>query len=183
MLEFVVSEYLHERFPELKEGQPTMLRAALVRREALARLARQWRLGSICSWGAARMRAGALCPATLCATFEAVIGALYLDQGLEVVRATPPIIAQQLELVQRDAPRNGRCKKPPAGVVAECVWCVPRRLAQRILKRPCSRYELRHRGDYLGRALRCGLRTKQATGVNTGCGTGIGQSGFERAGG
>ena len=50
------------------------------------------------------MRAGRRRPATLCATFEAVIGALYLDQGLEVVRATLlPIIAQQLELVQRTA--------------------------------------------------------------------------------
>ncbi len=78
------------------------MRAALVRREALARLARQWRLGSICSWGGARMRAGAPASSHACATFEAVIGALYLDQGLEVVRATLlPIIAQQLSCPAR----------------------------------------------------------------------------------
>ena len=105
VLEFVVSEYLYERFPELKEGQLTALRAALVRREALARLARQWRLGEYLLLGRGEDESGGRRrPATLCATFEAVIGALYLDQGLEVVRATLlPIIAQQLELVQRDA--------------------------------------------------------------------------------
>ena len=89
VLEFVVSEYLYERFPELKEGQLTALRAALVRREALARLARQWRLGEYLLLGRGEDESGGRRrPATLCATFEAVIGALYLDQGLEVVRAT-----------------------------------------------------------------------------------------------
>ncbi len=105
VLEFVVSEYLYARFPEMKEGELTTLRAALVRREALARLARQLRLGEYLLLGRGEDESGGRRrPATLCATFEAVTGALYLDQGLEAVRAALlPMIAQQLEAVQRGA--------------------------------------------------------------------------------
>lgn len=105
VLGFVVSEYLYERFPEMKEGPLTALRAALVRREALARLARQLRLGEYLLLGRGEDESGGRRrPATLCATFEAVIGALYLDQGLDAVRsALLPMIVQQLELVQHSA--------------------------------------------------------------------------------
>jgi ribonuclease-3 len=88
VLDFVTGEYLYHRFPELPEGPLTSLRSALVRRETLAYFAQQVGLdrhlllghGEDTSGGRAR-------PATLCAAFEAVVGALYLDQGVDAVRS------------------------------------------------------------------------------------------------
>jgi ribonuclease-3 len=84
VLDFITGEWLYHRFPELREGPLTSLRSALVRRETLARFASQLDLGSYLLMGhgeaesGGRQRSG-----TLCAAFEALVGALYLDQGLE----------------------------------------------------------------------------------------------------
>jgi ribonuclease-3 len=87
VLGFVVSEWLYARYPTLSEGELTSLRAALVRREALARFARQMHLGDYLWLGHGEDSSGGRRrAATLCATFEALIGALYLDRGVEAVR-------------------------------------------------------------------------------------------------
>ena len=103
VLGFVVSEYLCQEFPELKEGQLTTLRAALVRRETLARLARRLRLGDYLFLGHGEDESGGRQrPATLCATYEALVGALYLDQGLDAVRRfVLPMIMEELEIQRR----------------------------------------------------------------------------------
>ena len=103
VLGFVVAEYLYQENPTLREGQLTTLRAALVRRETLADLARQLRLGDYLLLGRGEDESGGRRrPATLCATYEALVGALFLDQGLDAVRATVlPMMVQQLEAVQR----------------------------------------------------------------------------------
>jgi ribonuclease III len=84
ILGFVTAEHLYHRFPEMKEGDLTSLRAALVRGETLAEFATQLDLGPYLNISrgeeAGRGRAR---PALLAATFEAILGALYLDQGLE----------------------------------------------------------------------------------------------------
>jgi ribonuclease-3 len=88
VLDFVVGAWLYNRFPELPEGRLTSLRAALVRTDTLAEFAvqvgvrDQLRLGKGEAESGGRARTSLLCNA-----FEAVIGALYLDQGLEAVRA------------------------------------------------------------------------------------------------
>ena len=87
VLNFVVSEELYCRFPKHQEGALTNLRAALVRRETLARLAEQLRLGDYLLLGHGEEESGGRRRmATLCATFEALIGALYMDQGIDAVR-------------------------------------------------------------------------------------------------
>lgn len=87
ILSFVVSEWLYARFPLAREGELTSMRAALVKREALARFARQLNLGDFLFLGHGEAASGGRKrPATLCATFEAVIGALYLDAGIDAVR-------------------------------------------------------------------------------------------------
>ena len=87
ILDFVAAEFLYHRFPEMSEGDLTSLRAALVRGETLARFALDLGLPPhiLMSRGeeAARGRERA---ALLAGTFEAVIGALYLDQGLDAAR-------------------------------------------------------------------------------------------------
>jgi ribonuclease-3 len=87
VLDFLTGEYLYHRFPELAEGPLTSLRSSLVRREALAQFAEQIGLGQHLLLGHGEDASGGRKrPATLCATFEAVVGALYLDQGIEAVR-------------------------------------------------------------------------------------------------
>ncbi len=98
VLDFVTGEYLYHRFPELREGALTSLRSALVRRETLARFAQQLDLGSQLLMGYGEAETGGReRPAILCAAFEALVGAIYLDQGLETVqRFIEPIIGPEV---------------------------------------------------------------------------------------
>jgi ribonuclease-3 len=87
VLDFVTGAYLYHRFPELREGPLTNLRSMLVRRSTLARFARHLQLGSHMLMGHGEAESGGRHrPANMCAAFEALIGALYLDQGLDSVR-------------------------------------------------------------------------------------------------
>lgn len=87
VLDFVVGDMLFQRYPDMPEGQLTRLRAALVRTEALAGLARQIGLGDYMRMGKGEEASGGRDRQTnLCAAFEALIGALYLDRGVEAVR-------------------------------------------------------------------------------------------------
>jgi ribonuclease-3 len=103
VLDFLTGEYLYHRFPEMREGPLTSLRSVLVRRSTLARFARQWNLGRHLLMGHGEAESGGRNrPATLCAAFEAMTGALYLDQGLESVKdliepLIMPEIARTLE--------------------------------------------------------------------------------------
>ncbi len=105
VLEFVVSQYLFERFPDLREGELTRLRAALVRRDTLARLARSKSMGQFLILGKGEDESGGRTrSATLCATYEAVVGALYLDKGLDAVQEfVMPDMREVLETVARRA--------------------------------------------------------------------------------
>ncbi|MBC8076601.1 MAG: ribonuclease III, partial [Chloroflexales bacterium] len=98
VLNFLSASLLYERFPERGEGELTSLRAALVRTATLASFARALRLGdhariSMGDEGAqARQR-----PALLADLFEAVVGAIYLDGGIDAARAfAVPFLAQAL---------------------------------------------------------------------------------------
>ncbi len=87
VLDFIVAEYLYHRFPEMSEGDLTTVRSYLVRRRTLATFAREIRLGQYLLMGAGEVRSGGReREAVLCAAFEALVGALYLDQGLETAR-------------------------------------------------------------------------------------------------
>ena len=86
VLDFVAGEYLYHRFPEMDEGQLTRLRAGLVRTETLARFAQKFGLGRALLLGRGEAESGGRARAkNLCGAFEALIGAMYLDQGLDVV--------------------------------------------------------------------------------------------------
>lgn len=105
VLDFVVAAYLYHRFPELREGELTMLRAALVRTRTLAAIARELELGENLRLGHGEAESGGRERlANLCAAFEAVVGALYLDQGLSVVEPwVHQLISPQLEQIIADA--------------------------------------------------------------------------------
>ncbi len=86
VLDFLLADYLFEKFPNAPEGELTGLRAALVRRETLSRLAARLGIGQSLLMGHGEVETGGRKrPATLCAAFEALVGALYLDQDLTAV--------------------------------------------------------------------------------------------------
>jgi ribonuclease-3 len=88
VIDFVTAELLYHRYPEMDEGQLTRLRAALVRTDALAGQARALGLGEYLRLGRGEVSSGGRNrPNILCGAFEAVIGAIYLDQGIEPIRA------------------------------------------------------------------------------------------------
>lgn len=87
VLDFLIAAMLYHRFPEMSEGQLTPLRSALVRTEQLAEFAGQIDVGSAVRLGRGEAEAGGReRESVLCSTFEAIIGALYLDSGLEAVK-------------------------------------------------------------------------------------------------
>ena len=95
VLDFVVGAFLYHHFPESREGELTMLRAALVRTETLASFARQLGVGESLRLGYGETESGGReRAANLCAAFEAIVGAIFLDQGMDVVA---PWVAQFIE--------------------------------------------------------------------------------------
>jgi ribonuclease-3 len=96
VLDFIVGEWVFRRFPSFDEGPMTRLRAALVRTETLARLALDAGLGPVLRLGRGEEASGGReRPANLCDAFEAVVGALYLDGGLEAAqRFLEPLVAR-----------------------------------------------------------------------------------------
>jgi len=84
VLSLAVSQHLYGLFPDYTEGELTRLRSMLVRRETLARLARQLHMDEYLLLGHGEEESGGReRQATLCATYEAVLGALFIDQGFD----------------------------------------------------------------------------------------------------
>ncbi len=87
VLGLFVGEMLYRHFPDLPEGDLTMRRAALVCEESLAKLASQMELGRRLQLGRGEEQSGGRAkPSVLADTFEAVMGALYLELGIERTR-------------------------------------------------------------------------------------------------
>jgi ribonuclease-3 len=87
VLGLVIAEKLYHDLPGAPEGEMTQLRAALVRREMLASLAQQIDLGEYLYLGIGEQAGGGRQkPINLAGSFEALIAAIYLDQGLETTR-------------------------------------------------------------------------------------------------
>lgn len=86
VLDFVVGSWLYHHFPEMPEGDLTRMRSALVHTEQLAVFASKIHLGKALRLGRGEAQAGGRSrPALLCDTFEALIGAIYLDGGISAV--------------------------------------------------------------------------------------------------
>ncbi|MGE7595084.1 ribonuclease III [Peribacillus frigoritolerans] len=121
VLELTISKYLYQKYPMMSEGELTKLRAAIVCEPSLVAFANSLSYGEYVLLGKGEeMTGGRERPAMLADVFEAYIGALYLDQGLEpVVQFLTNVVfpkidegafshvmdykSQLQELVQRDA--------------------------------------------------------------------------------
>jgi ribonuclease-3 len=88
VLGFVVASELYSRFPDFSEGELTKLRSALVRGETLSRIALSLQLGDYLYLGRGEEDSGGRSRSrNLSCTLEAVIGAVFLDQGLDVAQS------------------------------------------------------------------------------------------------
>lgn len=100
-----VSRFLYERYPDEDEGFLTARRASLVNRDALASLALQLGLDRYLLLGRGEAEAGgATRPSLLAATFEAVAGAIFLDEGIEAARDwLRPLFVERMPLAGEEA--------------------------------------------------------------------------------
>lgn len=87
VIEFLISEELYRRFPQSPEGQLTAMRSNLVQTKSFAKIAKKLQLGKalLLSKGE-EMSGGRDNPALLENTFEALLGAIYLDQGVNAAK-------------------------------------------------------------------------------------------------
>jgi ribonuclease-3 len=86
VLDFIVGAWVYNHFPEMQEGDLTRMRSALVRTDTLAEFARQLDLGPALRLGRGELASGGRQRDNLlCATFEALVGAMYLDMGVPAV--------------------------------------------------------------------------------------------------
>jgi ribonuclease III len=88
ILNFVIAEELFTRFPQVKEGKLSRLRASLVKGVTLAEIGRELSLGEVLILGPGELKSGGYRRESILAdTVEAIFGALYLDSSLKVVKA------------------------------------------------------------------------------------------------
>jgi ribonuclease III len=85
ILSFISGEYLYNRHPQMGEGEMTRRRAVLVDENQLAKFASEVGLESQMRLGnGARLEGGSRSPNLLSSTFEAIVGAYYLDKGCNI---------------------------------------------------------------------------------------------------
>jgi len=87
ILSFVVSDHLYKAYPLFDEGILTNLRSLVVNTKSLAKLAKKLDFGSQLQLSRGEEDSGGRDNESILAnTFEAVIGALFLDQGIDAVK-------------------------------------------------------------------------------------------------
>ncbi len=87
ILGFVIAELLYEQFPDASEGVLSRLRASLVNQGSLADLARKHELGDYLRLGSGELKSGGFRrDSILSDALEAIMGALFKDQGIAACR-------------------------------------------------------------------------------------------------
>ena len=100
VLTLIVADLLYRKFPRMPEGELTQLRAALVRKEALASFASRLELDLHMRIGKGESLTGRGRATLLCNAFEAVVGAIFIDRGLRAAkRFVTPMLLDLLDEV------------------------------------------------------------------------------------
>jgi len=104
VLGLVVSEFLFKRFPEHNEGDLTKMKAALVNETMLSKVAGNFELGQFIFLSQEEEKSGGRSKPSITAdAVEAVIGAIYLDGGMEhAARVVKKLILNDFESLMRD---------------------------------------------------------------------------------
>jgi ribonuclease-3 len=81
----VIAKVLYQRFPKQPEGKLTRMRSSLVKGDTLAEVAREFELGELLVLGPGELKSGGFRRDSILAdSVEAIIGAIYLESGLDV---------------------------------------------------------------------------------------------------
>lgn len=84
VLGMIVAKILFDRFPSVSEGKLTRMRSSLVKGETLAEIAKQFDYSEVLQLGAGELKSGGFTNESILAdAFEAMLGAIYLESGLE----------------------------------------------------------------------------------------------------
>ena len=119
VLELAVSTELYRRFPKADEGELTKTRSSLVRRETLAQIARRIDLGNYLLVGkGVDTSNGHQQDSVLAAAFEALVAAVYLDQGNEFTRQ---FIIRLIDVELTQVERAGGPPENPKSKLQEMV--------------------------------------------------------------
>lgn len=114
VLSLIISEYLATRYPALREGALSKLKAGLVSESSLAAAARRLDLGAYLKLGRGEERSmGRKKPSLLADGLEAVIAAVYLDGGIKASRTfVLETLAEELRKMEsmQTTPGRGDCK-------------------------------------------------------------------------
>lgn len=111
VLNCIAATLLYERYPALKEGELSRLRANLVRQESLAQLAQSLSLGDYLHLGEGELKSGGFRrPSILADGLEAIFGAIYLDAGFSAAHAVIERLYKPL-LEQVDPKASGKDAK------------------------------------------------------------------------
>jgi ribonuclease-3 len=103
----VISEYLFHAYPDLTEGEMTRIKSAVVSRPALAAESRRLELWRFLSVGKGVASLDEMPPSLLANVFEAVVGAMYLDGGIEPAREfIMRSLREQIELAENGTHRK-----------------------------------------------------------------------------
>lgn len=87
ILEYIVSEFLFQNYKDLPEGKLTKLRASLVCEFTLSKISRELEYGSYGYFSKGeKLTGGNNRDSILCDMFESVLGAIYLDGGMEAAK-------------------------------------------------------------------------------------------------
>lgn len=87
VLDLIIGEFLYKKFPNSREGELSKMRASMVNEKAFAKVARHLNIGDyIFISNSEEQNNGRQKDSILSNAFEAVIGAIYLESGLEVAR-------------------------------------------------------------------------------------------------
>jgi len=122
VLELIVTEYLYNKFPHLPEGDLTSFRSALVCTTSLAETAKALEFGEYLKMSVGEERTGGREKDYLLAnSFEAVLGAIYLDKGYEVCKSYvhKNLVPKLEEIIENRLDINSKTKFQE---VAQAKW-------------------------------------------------------------
>lgn len=115
-LNFIMTDYLYHTFAKAKEGELSRLRAHLVCEETLAEVSRSLDLGEYLQLGIGELKSGGFRRQSILAdTLEAIIGAVFLESGIEKCR----ILILEWFKVQLDALTLQSIHKDPKTMLQE----------------------------------------------------------------